>query len=62
MTKRELMLTMNRKTTQIRTGEWYHGPANTKHAAHFKIETDEIEFWLKTKHCGALKNSGTQSV
>ena len=53
---------MNGETTQIRTGEWYHGPANTKHAAHFKIETDEIEFWLKTKHCGALKNSGTQSV
>ncbi|MDB3989905.1 hypothetical protein N9435_09300 [Pseudomonadales bacterium] len=44
MTKRELTLTMNGETTQIRTGEWYHEPANIRHAAHFKIETDQIEF------------------
>lgn len=48
ITKGELTLTMNGETTQIRTGEWYHVPANTEHAANFRIETDEIEFWFKT--------------
>ena len=48
ITRGELILTMNGTTTHIATGEWYHVPANTEHAANFRIETDEIEFWFKT--------------
>ena len=46
ITRGELLLTMNGKEIKIRIGEWYHVPANTEHAAEFKIETDEIEFWF----------------
>ncbi|MFT6436713.1 MAG: quercetin dioxygenase-like cupin family protein [Candidatus Azotimanducaceae bacterium] len=48
ITKGELQLTMDGVTTVIKTGQWYHVPAQTEHAAKFDIETDEIEFWFKT--------------
>lgn len=46
ITRGELKLTMNGKETRIRAGEWYHVPSHTEHAAHFEVETDEIEFWF----------------
>ena len=47
ITKGELLLTMNGKTTRIGVGQWYHVPAHVEHAARFDVETDEIEFWFK---------------
>lgn len=47
ITRGELLLTMNGKTTRIATGDWYHVPANVEHSAQFEVETDEIEFWFK---------------
>lgn len=47
ITKGELILTMNGKTEKIGVGQWYYIPANTEHAAHFEVETDEIEFWFQ---------------
>jgi len=46
ITRGELELTMNGITTRIKTGQWYHVPAHTEHAARFATETDEIEFWF----------------
>ena len=46
ITKGELILTMNNKTTRVGVGQWYHVPANVEHAAHFEQQTDEIEFWF----------------
>lgn len=48
ITKGELQLTMDGATTIIKTGQWYHVPAHTEHAARFDTETDEIEFWFKS--------------
>jgi quercetin dioxygenase-like cupin family protein len=47
ITRGELLLTMQGKTVKIGQGEWYYVPANVEHAAEFKVETDEIEFWFK---------------
>lgn len=49
ITRGELLLTMNGKTTRIGVGQWYHVPANTEHAAEFATETDEIEFWFSVQ-------------
>ena len=49
ITRGELILTMNGTTERIGVGQWYHIPANTMHSASFEVETDEIEFWFKTK-------------
>ena len=49
ITRGELILTMNGTTERIGVGQWYHVPANTMHSASFEVETDEIEFWFKTK-------------
>lgn len=49
ITRGELILTMNGTTERIGVGQWYHVPANTMHFASFEVETDEIEFWFKTK-------------
>jgi len=46
ITRGELVLTINGKTTRVSIGEWYHVPANTEHSAIFEVETDEIEFWF----------------
>jgi len=47
ITRGELILKMNGKELIVRTGDWYHVPANTEHSAEFKADTDEIEFWFK---------------
>ncbi len=46
ITRGELILTVQGKTTKVGVGEWYHVPANSEHSAHFDVETDEIEFWF----------------
>jgi quercetin dioxygenase-like cupin family protein len=48
ITRGELILIMNNKTTRVSVGEWYHVPANTEHAARFEQDTDEIEFWFES--------------
>lgn len=47
ITRGELILTLEGKTTRIGAGQWYHVPANMEHSAEFEVETDEIEFWFK---------------
>lgn len=47
ITKGELLLTMDGKTETISAGEWYHVPANREHAAEFRSDTAEIEFWFR---------------
>ena len=47
ITRGELFLTMNGETKCYGVGDWYHVPAGAEHAAEFKIETDEIEFWFQ---------------
>ena len=46
ITRGELILRIDDKITRIRTGEWYHVPANVEHSAEFEVETDEVEFWF----------------
>jgi len=46
ITRGELILNMNNEVTRYGVGDWYHVPAETKHAALFEVETDEIEFWF----------------
>lgn len=46
ITKGELILKMGGKVQRFHTGDWYHVPANTPHAARFDIATEEIEFWF----------------
>ena len=46
ITRGELLLTMDGETTCITAGDWYHVPANKEHAAEFKEDTAEIEFWF----------------
>jgi quercetin dioxygenase-like cupin family protein len=47
ITKGELLLTMDGQTTVISAGEWYHVPKDAEHAAQFKVDTAEIEFWFR---------------
>lgn len=47
ITKGQLKLTMDGKTTIISAGEWYHVPAGAEHAAEFEDDTAEIEFWFR---------------
>ena len=47
ITRGELILTMNNVETRVKTGDWYHVPANVEHSARFEVETDEVEFWFK---------------
>lgn len=46
ITRGELILIMNGKSTRIGLGEWYHVPANVEHSAKFEVDTDEVEFWF----------------
>lgn len=46
ITRGELILTMNGEEKRIGTGDWYHVPAHTEHAADFEVDTDEIELWF----------------
>lgn len=47
ITQGELILTIDGREQRFRSGEWYHVPANTAHAARFDQFTTEIEFWFK---------------
>jgi quercetin dioxygenase-like cupin family protein len=47
ITRGELILTMNGEIISVKTGQWYHVPANVLHSAKFVEETDEIEFWFQ---------------
>jgi len=47
ITKGELLLTMNGVAQCISAGQWYHVPANCAHAAEFRSDTAEIEFWFR---------------
>lgn len=49
ITKGELLLTMDGVTQCIGAGDWYHVPAHTQHAAEFRIDTAEIEFWFESQ-------------
>lgn len=46
VTKGEITLTLDGKTTKYGVGDWYHIPINTGHTTKFEKETDEIEFWF----------------
>ena len=46
ITRGELLLTMDGATTRIGAGDWYHVPAGKEHAAEFREDTAEIEFWF----------------
>lgn len=46
ITRGELRLTMDGKTSVIRAGEWYHVPKGKEHAAAFAVDTADIEFWF----------------
>ncbi len=48
ITRGELILTLQGKTTHYAVGDWYHVPAQAEHSARFDQETAEIEFWFKT--------------
>ncbi len=47
ITKGQLLLTIEGKTSVVSAGEWYHVPTGVKHAAEFKEDTAEIEFWFR---------------
>lgn len=47
VTKGALILTVNGTTQTFATGEWYHVPADTEHAARFDVDSAEIEFWFR---------------
>ncbi len=46
ITKGELLLTIGDEVQTIAAGEWYHVPAGAEHAAEFREDTAEIEFWF----------------
>ena len=47
ITKGQLLLTMDGESKVISAGEWYHVPAGAEHAAEFRDDTAEIEFWFR---------------
>jgi len=47
ITRGELLLTIDNQVTRYAAGDWYSVPAGVVHAAEFKQETDEIEFWFE---------------
>ncbi|MEO0489219.1 MAG: cupin domain-containing protein [Cyanobacteria bacterium P01_A01_bin.123] len=49
ITQGELILILDGQETRYQTGEWYHVPAKTTHAARFDQATSEIEFWFYAK-------------
>ena len=46
ITKGALLLTIGDEVQTISAGEWYHVPAGAEHAAEFREDTAEIEFWF----------------
>jgi quercetin dioxygenase-like cupin family protein len=53
ITQGELILTLDGRQTRYSVGEWYYVPAKAVHAAHFEVETSEIEFWFRAPLRGA---------
>ena len=47
ITKGQLLLTMGGNTSVVSAGEWYHVAKGVEHAAEFKEDTAEIEFWFR---------------
>lgn len=47
ITQGELILILDGQEQSFKTGEWYHLPPQTVHAARFEVDTSEIEFWFK---------------
>jgi quercetin dioxygenase-like cupin family protein len=47
ITQGELILTVAGEDRRYRPGDWYHIPANARHAARFDEDTSEIEFWFR---------------
>lgn len=47
ITKGQLTLTIDAEVTTYGPGEWYHVPAGVAHAAHFDVDSAEIEFWFE---------------
>ncbi|OVE82085.1 cupin [bacterium K02(2017)] len=46
VTRGELILTCDNKTSRYNLGAWYSIPANKSHSAKFEMDTDIIEFWF----------------
>ena len=46
ITRGELVLTLAGEEHRFATGDWYHIPAGSPHAARFLVDTEEIEFWF----------------
>ena len=46
ITKGELIVTIDGDNKTFAVGEWYHIPAGVEHAAHFDVDSAEIEFWF----------------
>ncbi len=46
ITKGQLLLTIGEQQTTYGPGDWYHVPATVEHAAEFKMDSAEIEFWF----------------
>lgn len=46
ITQGELVLIMDGEESRYGPGDWYHVPTNAVHAAHFEVDTSEIEFWF----------------
>jgi len=46
ITQGELILTLNGEESCYGAGQWYYVPAKAEHAARFKQDTSEIEFWF----------------
>lgn len=47
ITKGTLILIVDGQEQQFQSGDWYHLPPHTVHAARFEEDTAEIEFWFK---------------
>lgn len=46
ITAGELLLTRNGREERYGPGDWYRLDAEEEHAARFRVETSEIEFWF----------------
>lgn len=49
ITEGELILVSAGRETRYGPGDWYHLAPGEEHAARFKTDTSEIEFWFHRK-------------
>lgn len=47
ITSGELVLIIADGEQRYGPGDWYHVPAEQRHAARFEVDTAEIEFWFE---------------